>query len=141
MVLREEKRNLFDVGAQYSFAHCISSDCAMGAGIAVDFQKKFHLKQVLLQYTLLERKHPTCIFEKNVFNLITKEKYSHKPTYNTLQGSLNTMRKLILNNDIHYVAMPKIGCGLDKLQWGKVREMIFETFKDIEDLEILVCYI
>ena len=50
------------------------------------------------------------------------------------------MKRNIITNKIKYVAMPKIGCGLDRLQWGKVREIINETFKDL-DIEILVCYI
>ena len=35
-------------------------------------------------------------------------------------------------------AMPLIGCGLDRLHWGKVSEMIQVIFKDT-DIEILVC--
>jgi len=141
MIIKEEKKNLFDVEDKYYLAHCISSDCKMGAGIAVEFQKRYKLKNILLEkYTKEERKHPTCIFEKNVFNLITKEKYWHKPTYQTLQGSLIVMRRDIITNKIKYIAMPKIGCGLDRLQWGKVREIMYETFKDL-DIEILVCYI
>ena len=34
--------------------------------------------------------------------------------------------------------MPLIGCGLDKLKWGKVRKIIIDTFNDT-DIEILVC--
>lgn len=40
--------------------------------------------------------------------------------------------------NIHKIAMPTIGCGLDRLQWDKVSEIIKEVFKD-SDLEILVC--
>lgn len=141
MIIKEEKRNLFDVENEYHLAHCISSDCKMGAGIAVEFQKRYKLKNILLEkYTKEERKHPACIFEKGIFNLITKEKYWHKPTYQTLQGSLIVMKKYIIANKIKHIAMPKIGCGLDRLHWGKVREIIYETFKDL-DIEILVCYI
>lgn len=141
MILKEEKRDLFNVENKYYLAHCISSDCEMGAGIAVVFQKQFGLRNILLtKYNPNKRKHPTCILEKRVFNLITKERYWHKPTYETLQDSLNEMKKIIINNDIKFVAMPKIGCGLDRLQWGKVREILNEIFKDV-DLEILVCYL
>ncbi len=34
--------------------------------------------------------------------------------------------------------MPKIGCGLDRLQWGLVREIVEEVFEGV-DAEILVC--
>ena len=30
MILKEEKRNLFEVDDKYYLAHCISSDCKMG---------------------------------------------------------------------------------------------------------------
>ena len=38
------------------------------------------------------------------------------------------------------LAMPCIGCGLDKLKWEKVREIIKEIFEDM-DIEILICYL
>jgi hypothetical protein len=36
--------------------------------------------------------------------------------------------------------MPKIGSGLDKLQWPRVREIIQEVFINFDEAEILVCY-
>lgn len=35
-------------------------------------------------------------------------------------------------HNVKYLAMPKIGCGLDKLQWGKVEEIILEEFENKE---------
>ena len=42
--------------------------------------------------------------------------------------------------EIKYLGLPKIGCGLDRLQWGKVREIIKEEFKDL-DIEIEIRYL
>lgn len=42
--------------------------------------------------------------------------------------------------EIKYLGLPKIGCGLDRLQWGKVREIIKEEFKNL-DIEIEVRYL
>ena len=140
MILKEEKRNIFTVDDKYYFAHCISSDCKMGAGIAVDFQNKFHLRNALLNFDEDTRKHPTCILIDRVFNLITKKNYYGKPTYQSLEITLQEMRNLIDLYQIKYLAMPKIGCGLDRLQWGKVREIIKEVFQDT-DIEILICYL
>ena len=51
MVLNERKGNLFDLNKDiYYFAHCISADYELGAGIAVQFQKRFKLKSVLKKY-------------------------------------------------------------------------------------------
>lgn len=141
MKLTVEKGNLFDVNKKYYFAHCISSDCAMGAGIAVEFQKRFNLRgNLIMRHDSGRRKHPTCIFEKDVFNLITKACYYHKPTYDTLKGSLQEMKRLIIKYNIKYLAMPKIGCGLDRLQWCRVKEILEHVFEDV-DIEILVKYI
>ena len=40
--------------------------------------------------------------------------------------------------DIHKVAMPRIGCGLDRQDWTEVKKLIEEVFDDA-DIEILVC--
>jgi len=136
LILREEKRDLFTVDKKYCFAHCISADYALGAGIAVQFQKRFKLKNKLK--SIGNGNHPECLNVDGVFNLVTKAKYSHKPTYNSLKESLIQMRDIMLYCNCKYVAMPKIGCGLDRLQWGKVREIIKEVFKDTA-IEILVC--
>lgn len=140
MELREEKRNLFTVEDDYYLAHCISADCAMGKGIAVEFEKRFNLRDNLLEYAKEEREHPTCILEGKVFNLITKEKYWHKPTYATLEGSLIAMKNIVENEGIKKIAMPRIGSGLDKLRWDVVIGLIEKTFEDL-DVEILICYL
>ncbi|MEK4060898.1 MULTISPECIES: hypothetical protein [Paenibacillus] len=35
-------------------------------------------------------------------------------------------------------SLPEIGCGLDKLQWEKVKEIIMKEFKDTP-IQITVC--
>ncbi len=66
--------------------------------------------------------------KRYVYYLITKEKYWQKPTYETMRSSLEAMKKHCEQHDVTYVAMPKIGCGLDRLQWGKVAEIIKQVF-------------
>lgn len=125
------------------YAHCISRDYALGAGIAVEFDKRYDMRNRLLK--LAEEKPETldekCIEVENVFNLITKEKYWEKPSYNSLEESLLEMKeKISKNKNIKKLVMPKIGCGLDRLSWDKVEPMVQEIFKDL-DIEIVVCYL
>lgn len=140
MIYSEDKRDLFTITEDYYLAHCISSDYVMGAGIAVPFDRKFGLKEQFNQMNSSLLKHPTCILLGRVFNLITKEKAWHKPTYDTLTQSLIKMREICYEKAIMKVAMPKIGCGIDKLQWIKVSEIIKEIFSD-SVIEILICYL
>lgn len=142
MVLREEQMDLFSVSEQYYLVHCISADFGMGKGIVVEFNRRFDMKNKLMR-----KYHPfdwagigECILEDRVFNLITKEKYWNKPTYKSLEESLLKMRKLLIVNNINKIAMPRIGSGLDKLEWSKVKEIINKIFNN-DDIEILVCYL
>ena len=48
------------------------------------------------------------------------------------------MRDVCKAMHIEKVAMPMIGCGLDKLSWDKVSNILMEIF-ECEDIVILVC--
>ena len=145
MVYKEEIRDLFTVPEEYYLAHCISADFGMGKGIVVEFNKIFDMKRKLqktypdyLNQWTHTKMIGDCIQQDRVFNLITKERYYQKPTYKSLTVALKEMKELC--NEIHVtkIAMPIIGCGLDRLQWDKVSEIIKEVFKNT-NIEILVC--
>lgn len=144
MIYKEEYRDLFTVPKDYYLAHCISADFGMGKGIVVEFNKRFDMKNKL------QEKYPNfvndfhhykyggmALIEGRVINLVTKERYWQKPTYETLRQALN-VAKLRLPNDCKKIAMPVIGCGLDKLNWNEVSRLIKDIFSDT-DIEILVC--
>lgn len=147
MNFNEQKGNLFDLDLSiYSLAQCISLDCQMGAGIAVGFDKMFpgmkrYLLQMIKKYTY---KQPYVIgyLDKNiyVFNLITKKSYFNKPNYNSIDKCLDILQERCIIYNIKYLGIPKLGCGLDKLQWDKVREGIIERFKHM-DIDIQVRYL
>jgi hypothetical protein len=140
MIYKEAHRDLFSVNfRKWTPAHCISSDCKMGAGIAVPMRKKFKLGGMSKNIDQWLLKHPTCIFYNGVYNLITKALYWHKPNYESMGIALMGMRVHAEQHDIKHIVMPKIGSGLDRLSWPRVREMVKEIFENT-DIEILVCY-
>ena len=65
-----------------------------------------------------------------IYYLVTKPRYFHKPTYKTLRSSLQLMKEHCQQNDVTDVAMPRIGCGLDKLQWKEVSQILKDIFSD-----------
>jgi len=138
MIIKEEKRDLFLVDYNYYLAHCISDDFALGAGIAVEFNKRFDMRNKL------KTKYPEgfggagCVLIDRVFNLITKQKCYHKPTYGRIRRALENMCDICVEYNICYIAMPQIGCGLDRLAWSEVKQIITEVFENVE-IEILVC--
>ncbi|WP_138751841.1 macro domain-containing protein [Paenibacillus sinopodophylli] len=138
MMYTEIIKDLFSADPSYYLAHCISSDAKMGAGIAVDFKKRFKLGHM----TENAKKQPypvgSCIQVGRVLNLITKKFFYGKPTYDSLELTLNSMKKVALQGGILKIAMPQIGAGLDRLSWAKNREIINRFFEDT-NIEILVC--
>ena len=115
--------------------HCISADCAMGGGIAVPMAAKYNLRPALAKYLI---QFPACIFVNNVMNLITKDKVWQKPTYTSLKESLEECKRICEDMNLRYLVMPKIGCGIDGLDWATVKMIIESVFKNT-DVDILVC--
>lgn len=146
MTYCEQAGDLFtkEIMSEYTLCHCISSDFALGAGIAKIFAKMGVKKKLIEQYPKQWQGRGYCLFtEVNgvaAANLVTKERYFHKPTLETLKQSLIDLRRQLLSRDIKKLAMPKIGCGLDKLHWDDVSGIIKEVFKDT-DIEILIRYL
>lgn len=137
MILKEEKRDLFSVDKKYYLAHCISSDYALGAGIAVEFNKRYNMQSKLKK--IGSNIYPDVIKIDNVFNLVTKHKYYNKPTYTDFERTIIRLKYLLKELDIKYLAIPKLGCGLDKLVWESVKDILYKHFEDL-DIEVLVCY-
>lgn len=140
MKFTEKRMNLFDVSDKYYLVHCISADLALGAGIAVEFNKRFNLREKLIEIPKEHRYFQQVVLIDKVFNLITKERYWQKPDYHSLFICLVQLKKICLDKNIKHLAMPRIGCGLDKLDWRIVKRMIQEVFQ-YTTIELLVCYI
>ncbi len=146
MIFREEQGDLFaeEILSEYALCHCISSDFALGAGIAKAFAAMGVKRRLCAEYSKLWEGRGYCLFvEANgvlVANLVTKQRYFHKPTLETLRQSLEDLRGQAAERNLKKLAMPKIGCGLDKLKWEDVSAVIKEIFGET-DIEILVRFI
>lgn len=143
MIFIEEEGDLFaeEIRSNYALCHCISSDFALGAGIAKVFAAMGVKKQLAELYPNEWQGRGYCLITETngvtVGNLVTKERYIHKPTLITLRQALEDLRTQALERNLQKIAMPKIGCGLDKLEWADVREVIQEVFGGT-DTEIIV---
>lgn len=135
-----ETRDLFTVPQGYYLAHCISADFTLGAGIAKTFDEVYNMRYKLF------KQYPDYEYDglgdalpiDNVFNLVTKDVGRGKPTYYSIEGSLECMRDIMNDLDITKLAMPMIGCGLDGMREDLVMEIIKDVFENT-DVEILIC--
>ncbi|XP_044269461.1 uncharacterized protein LOC123014415 [Tribolium madens] len=136
---KEIVSNLFEMPDDYSLAHCVAEDMNMGSGIAVQFRRDFKRVDELLN----QHQEPggLAVLEHDgryIYYLVTKRLSSGKPTYGTLFSSLQKLRTHMVHNNVRKLAIPRIGCGLDRLQWDNVKFMLEFIFKEI-DVEIVVC--
>ena len=128
--------------------HCVSSDFALGAGIAKIFREKFPIFVERKQEMI--RKFPRAklsgLFSVatdgyTIVNLVTKRNYWDKPTYDSMETSLRSLRQYLMQRPhIKRVLTPRIGCGLDRLDWSKVRVMI-ENILEKVDVEVKIFYL
>ena len=135
MKYQKIKADITKVSEIYRIAHCVSCDCAMGAGVALAIKNKFPIVKTAIE------KNPIIgdvILTGRVINLFTKQKCFHKPTIQDFIQTIYNFREFCIQNNIKYLAIPKLGCGLDKLDWNDVEPFLKEMFEGM-DVEILVC--
>ena len=139
MTIREENRDLFTVPQGYYLAHCITADFSLGAGVAKKMDEVYNMRAKLKE---LYNYPMDCVGEvltvDNVYNLVLKKTADKKAKYKKLRLALDDMKIEMECDLVTKVAMPRIGCGHEGLEWERVKEIIEDVFKDT-DVEILVC--
>lgn len=132
-----ENRDLFHTPRNYALCHCVSMDYKMSSGIAVVMKSKYPVLKRMpagkLGTTVAVRQEARVIF-----NLITKKNHYDKPTLDTMTKAITSMREQCSKFRVDKIAMPLIGCGLDKLEWSDVDKILNKVFKGT-NIELLLC--
>lgn len=143
MKFREYHGDILSAPYDYMIVHCISGDMALGAGVAKQLDTYFNCKKQLHHLADLEGRTVLpvgrCYVTDHIANLVTKERYYQKPTMSTLTEALNDLSVYVHDHRIKKIAMPKIGCGLDRLDWAQVSRTIKDVFCN-DDIEIVVYF-
>ncbi|XP_055842107.1 ADP-ribose glycohydrolase OARD1-like [Episyrphus balteatus] len=136
--LSEVEGDLFSAPEEYSLAHCVGADFAMGAGIAVKFRQTYGQVEELLAQKISSG-GVAVLKDKNrfIYYLVTKPASYGSPTYDSLRSSLSQMKEHMKLNKVQKLAIPRIGCGIDGLEWDKVSAELHTVFGD-EEVEIVV---
>ena len=124
-----------------SIGHCISADAKMSRGFA-DFLSHHipGLRSTCKKARLSKGQvFPFCDFlnRRYIYKHVTKEKFSDKPHLPTLLSTLEAMKSHASMYGISTVAIPKIGCGLDKMNWQDVGKLLRDVFA-YSDIHIVV---
>ena len=115
-----------------SIGHCISADARMSKGFA-DF-----LSHRILGLTSTCRKARLFMGQvypfwdstgkRYIYNLVTGERFCHKPNLSTLSKTLEAMKIHASTNGISTTAIPKLGCGLDQMNWQEAVKLLRDNF-------------
>ena len=115
------------------FAHCISADLAMAKGLARQVKSWYSAapSAIRLRYppdigSVLIYFDP--ISESYIFSLVTKFRYYHKPTYESVLASLSELREIVIDARISHLSLPKLASGYDKLDFNIIFELICQVF-------------
>lgn len=131
---------LFDMPIEYSLGHCVAKDMRMSAGIALYFKRIFGRVGELMDQR--PNVGTVAYLQQNdrfIYYLITKELSNSKPTYDTITAAITKLRDFIIKHGVKKLAIPRIGCGLDKLDWSRVRGIIQNLFQNV-GCAIKVCH-
>uniref|UniRef100_A0A182QLX2 Macro domain-containing protein n=1 Tax=Anopheles farauti TaxID=69004 RepID=A0A182QLX2_9DIPT len=139
--VREIEGDLFAAPKDHSMAHCVAADLKMGAGIAVRFKQLYGKVEELRAQNIGVGGVAVLAddgSQRFIYYLITKKTYNLKPTYDDLSRSLEAMKTHMASNGVQKLAIPRIGCGIDGLEWGKVKEILNKVFGADGSFEIVV---
>ena len=120
-----------------SNGHCISADPEMSKWFAQLLSERvLRLRRTCTRANLLkDQVFPfwDSSSRRYIYNLVTKEKYSRKPELPILATTLQNMQAHATMYGFPTIAIPKIGCGLDQMNWQDVVKLrnIF-AFSDIQ---------
>ena len=139
MKLREVRGNLLSSNA--TICHCVSADMKMSRGIAKSIKERFgKVKELRNSGAKAGEIVVVQIGPRFVYNLVTKRNYWEKPTYKSLRRSLEKMKEHAELNHVRKICMPRLGCGLDRLDWTLVRQLINDVFQETH-MEIVVFFL
>ena len=144
MKITEVELNIMSAPQSYYLANGISRDLNFATGLPAVFDKMYNMKEKIETFYQDEYTHEPVIelgeavLIDNVFNLVVKESSYDKPDKDRLLDAITDMRDQMEEEVITKLAIPKICCGRNGLNWDDVKAMFELVFVDA-DVQILVC--
>ena len=123
--------SVFDAPNSVALAHCVSADLAMSSGIAVQFAKRWPDIRSGFVGSKPGSLHAHVSARGPIFNLITKERFDDKPSWEDFRNSVVALKNKMIELEMRTVAVPELGSGRDQLDLNKViktlREVLVEA--------------
>ena len=126
-------------GTEDSFRHqpksiglCISADARKCKSFADLYPRESLVldQPAEKQSFLWHKSQPFCDLtgKRYIYNLVTKELFCDTPDLPTLSKTLEAKRIHACTNGVSTIALPKLGCGLDQMNWQAVVKLLRDIF-------------
>ncbi len=138
MKITELEINIMAVPQGYYLAQGISRDLNFKVGLPALFEKTYNLKEKLAANYDEEIEIGEVYLVDNVYSLVVKDSSYDKPDRDVLMDALVELRDQMEEDMVTKLAIPKLCCGRNGLEWDDVKAMISFVFGD-SDIQILVC--
>ncbi len=147
MITYIEQGDIFEIEGVSSYAHGCNCMGSMGKGIAVQFRLRF--PKMYFNYNRMCKSgsfKPGDVFDYNyggghVYNMATQYHYC-KPgqlaKIEYIEAVLRKTLELATAACVESIAMPKIGAGLGRLEWGDVKAVIEKVVSEYPEVDLIV---
>ena len=116
----------------HSIGHCISADAKMSKGFAEQLSQQITGLRDTCRRTKLSSGQTFPFWDpagtRYIYNLVKKTRFSEKPNLPTLSLTLQEMKYHARLYGISTIAIRKIGCGLDQMNWQEVVQLLRDVF-------------
>lgn len=138
-IVREVEQDILQLPEEYSLVHSTSANFDIPHGLAKIFRDKYGREEDL------KGRQPAVGSvlklqdgQRVLFYLMTRRTFHQRPSYETLWNTLKQLKEQVLELNLSKLAMPKMDCSRNGLNWRTIRNMVEVIFKDTT-VEILVC--
>ncbi|UHK03328.1 MAG: polyprotein [Hangzhou frankliniella intonsa flavivirus 2] len=143
-----------DVTCGIGYAQCVSADFKMSRGIAEEFTRLWRAKYPKLDLRQQLRSQRVGVGDvaqvkygdDTWYFLVTKERHFDKPTLGKMVECLDKMFGLMVKSRVKVVHAPRLGSGLDQLDFAQVREVIKSSLgrsnsklSEADRLKVVIC--
>jgi O-acetyl-ADP-ribose deacetylase (regulator of RNase III) len=126
--------DIFKVGAQ-ALVNPVNCVGVAGRGLALEFKMRFpksfaeyknacKMHQIAIGKMFTTRENDTTW----IVNFPTKKHWQENSQLDYIIAGLKDLTEVAIG--FESMAIPMLGCGLGRLDWGLVKPLIFEAFKD-----------
>ncbi|GMU95767.1 macro domain-containing protein [Ignavibacterium sp.] len=146
-MFRTENENIINIKAD-ALVNSVNIVGVMGKGVALAFKEAFPENYKLYKKACEAGKikigkvfitETGQLFPRYIVNFPTKKHWRDSSQYSWIEDGLKSLMEWLKISDVKSIAIPPLGSGSGKLEWGIVKKMITSVLDEVSDkIEIIL---